>query len=66
VQARVQDALGRLERLEQAKAALGGEEALRQLVSDLLEPMLARWLEENLPRMVEERLQAELDNIRRR
>jgi len=63
-QARVQDALGRLERLEQAKAALGGEEALRQLARDLLEPMLARWLDDNLADIVERRVAEELARLR--
>ena len=66
VRHRVHSALDRLDRLERAKQALGGEEALRQLVSDLLEPMLRQWLDKNLADIVERRVREEIERLFRR
>ena len=66
VQARVKAAMARLERIEAARQALGGEAALRRLVADLVEPLIEDWLEKNLPDIVERRVQAELDRILKR
>ncbi len=63
VQARVKSAMARLERIEAARRALGGEEALRQLVADLVEPLLKEWLEENLAEIVERRVAQEIARI---
>lgn len=63
VQARVRNAMARMERIEAARRALGGEEALRQLVADLVEPLLKEWLEENLPEIVERRVAEEIARI---
>lgn len=64
VQQRVKAAMSRLERIEAAKRALGGERALRQLVSDIVEPVIAEWLSEHLPDIVERRVAAELARLR--
>ena len=66
VQARVKAAMARMERIEAAKRALGGEAALRRLVADLVEPLIENWLEKHLPDIVERRVQAELDRILKR
>ena len=66
VRQRVKVAMSRLERIEAAKRALGGEEALRQLVSDLLEPIIAEWLNDHLPDIVERRVSAEIARLRGR
>ncbi len=66
VQARVKNALARMERIEAARRALGGEEALRQLVADLVEPLLREWLEENLADIVERRVAEEIARLTQR
>jgi len=40
-----------------------GETSLEGLVRDMLRPMLAKWLDENLPGMVEKMVQAEITRI---
>ncbi len=40
-----------------------GETSLEGLVRDMLRPMLAKWLDENLPGMVEELVKAEISRI---
>ncbi|MFA6218778.1 MAG: DUF2497 domain-containing protein [Erythrobacter sp.] len=40
-----------------------GETSLEGLVRELLRPMLAKWLDENLPGMVEEMVKAEIARI---
>jgi cell pole-organizing protein PopZ len=40
-----------------------GETSLEGLVRDLLRPMLAKWLDENLPGMVEDMVKAEIARI---
>lgn len=40
-----------------------GETSLEELTRELLRPMLAEWLEENLPSMVEKMVQAEIARI---
>ncbi len=40
-----------------------GETSLEGLVRDLLRPMLAEWLDKNLPGMVEKMVQAEIARI---
>ncbi|MGB3807495.1 MAG: DUF2497 domain-containing protein [Erythrobacter sp.] len=40
-----------------------GETSLEGLTRDLLRPMLAKWLDENLPAMVEKMVQAEIARI---
>ncbi len=66
VQARVKAAMARMERIEAARRALGGEAALRRLVADLVEPLIENWLNEHLADIVERRVQAELDRILKR
>lgn len=66
VQQRVKAAMARMERIEAAKRALGGEAALRRLVADLVEPLIENWLNEHLADIVERRVQAELDRLLRR
>ena len=63
VQARVKEAMARMERIEAAKRALGGDAALRRLVADLVEPLIENWLNEHLADIVERRVQAELDRL---
>ncbi len=66
VQARVKAAMARMERMEAARRALGGEAALRRLVADLVEPLIENWLNEHLADIVERRVQAELDRLLKR
>jgi cell pole-organizing protein PopZ len=40
-----------------------GETSLEELTRQLLRPMLAEWLDENLPDMVEELVKAEISRI---
>ena len=63
VQARVKNAMARMERIEAARRALGGERALRQLVSDLVEPLVREWLQENLADIVERQVEREIAHI---
>jgi cell pole-organizing protein PopZ len=39
---------------------------LEAMVAELLRPMLRRWLDENMPRLVSAALKAEADNLSRR
>ena len=64
VRERVRAAMARQKRIEEAKRALGGEQALRQLVSDIVEPIIAEWLNEHLPEIVERRVAMELARLR--
>ena len=66
VRARVKNAMARMERIEAARRALGGEEALRQLVADLVEPLVREWLEENLADIVERQVEREIAHITHR
>ena len=43
-----------------------GETSLEGLVREMLKPMLAKWLDENLPPMVEELVKAEIARIARK
>ncbi len=47
----------------QPQIVRSGETSLEELTRELLRPMLARWLEENLPGMVEELVKAEIARI---
>ena len=64
VRKRVQAAMARQKRIEEAKRALGGEQALRQLVLDIVEPIIAEWLNEHLADIVERRVARELARLR--
>ena len=64
VRDRVRAAMERQKRIEEAKRALGGEEALRQLVRDIIEPIIAEWLNEHLAEIVERRVARELARLR--
>ena len=52
--------------VEVATAAPGGAQthALEELIAQLLEPVLVRWLDENLPRMIENVVRAEIARVR--
>ena len=41
-------------------------QTLEGIVRELLRPMLKQWLDENLPSIVEEKVQAEIERIARR
>jgi cell pole-organizing protein PopZ len=41
-------------------------QGLDAMVAELLRPMLRRWLDENMPRLVSAALKAEADNLSRR
>lgn len=47
----------------QPQIVRSGETSLEGLVRDMLRPMLARWLDDNLPAMVEELVKAEIARI---
>lgn len=47
----------------QPQIVRAGETSLEGLVRDMLRPMLAQWLDENLPEMVEELVKAEISRI---
>ncbi len=47
----------------QPKVVRSGETSLEGLVTDLLRPMLAEWLDENLPSMVEAMVKEEISRI---
>lgn len=47
----------------QPQIVRSGETSLEELTRDLLRPMLAKWLDENLPGMVEELVKAEIARI---
>lgn len=47
----------------QPRIVRSGETSLEQLTRELLRPMLAKWLDENLPPMVEELVKAEIARI---
>ena len=63
----MRDNLAALAMLAQPPAApqivRSGETSLEGLVRDMLRPMLAEWLDENLPGMVERMVQAEIARI---
>jgi len=44
---------------------LGGEQTLEGLVREMLKPMLKEWLDANLPRIVEAKVEAEVQRIAR-
>lgn len=46
-----------------SKMDLGGENTLEGMVRELLKPMLKEWLDDNLPRIVEEKVEAEVQRI---
>jgi len=46
-----------------AQRSIGSDATLEQLARELLEPMLAEWIERNLPDMVERIVQAEISRI---
>lgn len=48
---------------KQPQIVRSGETSLEGLVSDMLRPMLAEWLDANLPNMVEELVKAEIARI---
>jgi len=48
---------------KQPQIVRSGETSLEGLVSDMLRPMLAEWLDANLPDMVEELIKAEIARI---
>lgn len=58
------DAFGALE--ENIRIAQGEGQTLEGLVEKMLEPMLKAWLDENLPRIVEEKVEEEVRRISRR
>ena len=47
----------------QPQIVRSGETSLEELTRDLLRPMLAKWLDDNLPGMVEELVKAEIARI---
>lgn len=53
-----QDTLGADER-----SHVGGDRALENLVREMLQPMLQRWLDENLPGLVEQAVRAEAARV---
>ncbi|MGV6800938.1 MAG: DUF2497 domain-containing protein [bacterium] len=57
-------AFGALE--ENIRISQGEGATLESLVEKMLEPMLAKWLEDNLPRIVEEKVEEEVRRISRR
>lgn len=48
-----------------ARMDMGSENTLEGLVSELLKPMLKEWLDQNLPAIVEEKVEAEVQRIAR-
>lgn len=48
-----------------AEISSDGSKTLEALVSEALEPKLQQWLDANLPRLVEEKLQAEIERLAR-
>ncbi|MBU2033934.1 MAG: DUF2497 domain-containing protein [Alphaproteobacteria bacterium] len=48
---------------KQPQIVRSGETSLEALTRELLRPMLAQWLDENLPEMVEELVKAEISRI---
>lgn len=58
--------LSNLSRISEApgnKAAPAGETTIEQLVREMLRPMLAQWLDANLPPLVEQMVKAEIARI---
>ncbi len=47
----------------QPQIVRSGETSLEGMVREMLRPMLARWLDENLPAMVEDLVKAEIARI---
>ena len=54
---------GRREPHFDAGPAQSGGRTLEEVVSDMLRPMLQRWLDDNLPRLVEGTVRAELARL---
>jgi len=48
-----------------SKMDVSGGSTLEDLVRELLKPMLKQWLDENLPAIVEEKVEAEVQRIAR-
>ena len=48
---------------KQPQIVRSGETSLEGLVREMLRPMLAQWLDDNLPGMVEELVKAEISRI---
>ncbi len=48
---------------KQPQIVRSGETSLEALTRELLRPMLAQWLDDNLPEMVEELVKAEISRI---
>ena len=48
-----------------SKMDLGGDHTLEGLVREMLRPMIKEWLDANLPAIVEEKVEAEVQRISR-
>lgn len=48
-----------------SKMDIGGENTLEGMVRELLKPMMKEWLDDNLPKIVEEKVEAEVQRIAR-
>ncbi|MEO1101067.1 MAG: DUF2497 domain-containing protein [Pseudomonadota bacterium] len=48
-----------------SKMDIGGENTLEGMVRELLKPMMKEWLDDNLPTIVEEKVEAEVQRIAR-
>jgi hypothetical protein len=51
---------------EQMFAREGGERSIDDLARELLHPMLKQWLDQNLPRIVEQLVREEIERVARR
>lgn len=48
-----------------SKMEMGGDNTIEGLVRELLKPMMKDWLDANLPKIVEEKVEAEVQRIAR-
>ena len=48
-----------------SKMDLGGDNTIEGLVRELLKPMIKEWLDSNLPQIVEQKVEAEVQRIAR-
>jgi cell pole-organizing protein PopZ len=60
------EVLSHFGRLSQTIAMPKSQRTLEDVVRELLRPLLTDWLDEHLPRIVEEKVQAEVERIARR
>ena len=56
-------ALGGFTKLADSVRLGQGDATIHQIVQDLLKPMLAEWLDDNLPDIIERLVQQELDKL---